>query len=583
MIPGTNKQASVSHRNLSRDFRSINIEELWAHDQRHVSNTGSRGSAYCSSLLGPGRGSEATSISCIEDCTEGKNEVKVVLEDTTQGMTDAQKTGGLGCISLLAVYSGLSWKDSLVMLNWRLQAAYAEKYESSTNATDAKNSSSVQPAAMRGDVSEEFFETITQEAAVPEAISERAVAKEVVEERSTGFLEHEHCSSIPTLDGSNSSEDHSESLINSQKTNVSVPAPESPVSESASSSRSSPRPPGDIYFGLDWTGSPKIPNRNLQNDCEKNDAGCTETFPINTGSPQINFHAEDPPAFPPRLPIYSPGLPIPTPGVSPQFDSMVQQPSLQYKQEGYPMREPSWGPYPYFSQLQRSIPHHLFCPSAAHAAACGGIFTDPRTIAAIDYTVYHSALSMFENFRRQYLAMEGGSGIDIEPATPASVMLDSSTQAPTEPVQNALGLKKTSTASPQTEIIEIASTRDFGTRTHVLEDIDTNKTLGSRAQILAIKTSSIGTSTKIGGLPVHSHPVTEAESQPQPRPIKKRRYKKKAKSQVSEVGPPPPPCPTLPTVPCKVLSIHGQTTTSIATEKVKKNLIRTIHPTSYMN
>ena len=638
MVAGTNKQANASHESFSQNLRSVNIQDLWSHDQRHVSNTGSRGLAYCSSPLGPGGGGLATSASSIENCARGANEIEVV-ERTTQSITGAQKTGDCGRGSFLAVYCGLDWNNSLSMLNWRLQEAYAEKEQSTIIATGAATSSSVFSTAMPSDL--------------PEAIPEEIIAEEAVEMEAISPLELEPCYSTPSSDGPNGNDGGSEG-INPQKVSVSIPPPENRPSESAPSAP----PLEDIYHGLGWAGCLKVLNRSLQEAYEKNDTGNPNDSPIDTTRPQMNFYAQDPPVLPRSLP---PGLPL---SISDLFSSpnpRAQQPSLHYQQEAYPTHEPNWGPYPY-SPLQRGqVPHHLFCPSAAHAITCGGIFVDPRAVAAIDHVVYNSAMSMFENFRRQFLAMEGrpnvgwwsvqgsergvtrtlssevndptlfghtpeegGANREMDkapheetheevtkqarvenrveawptmtiqktiinstgarPITTRSIMQGSGTQADeadAEAVRDQLGVKETLNSSSQTEVNEIASTRNFGVQINVPKVIPRNKAVNSSTQTASTKTRTIGTSTNTESLParVHSAP----ETQPQPPATKKRKHKKKnkAKTNTSEVAkppppPPPPPPPTPPprplfsTVACGSLSIPEQTITPIAIYRVEK-------------
>ena len=639
MVTGTNKQGNASHESFSQNLRSVNIQDLWSHDQRHVSNTGSR-LAYCSPPLGPGGGGLATSASSIENCARGANEVEVV-ERTTQSITGAQKTGDCGRGSFLAVYCGLDWNNSLAMLNWRLQEAYAEKEQSATIATGATTTSSVLSTAMPSDL--------------PEAIPEEIIAEEAVEMEDISPLELEPCYSTPS-DGPNGNDGGSEG-INPQKVSASSPPPENCPSGSAPSTP----PPEDIYRGLGWIGRLKVLNQSLREAYEKNDTGNPNDSPIDTTRPQMNFYAQDPPVLPRSLP---PGLPL---SISDLFSSpnpRAQQPSLHYQQEVYPTHEPNWGPYPY-SPLQRGqVPHHLFCPSAAHAIACGGIFVDPRAVAAIDHVVYNSAMLMFENFRRQFLAMEGrpnvgwrsvqgnergvtrtlssavndptvfchtpeegGANREIDrepheetheevtkqarvgnrveawptmtiqntitnstgarPITTRSTMQGSGTQADAEAVRDQLGVKETLNSSSQTEVTEIASTRNFGVQANVSKVIPRNKAVNSSTQTTSTKTRSIGTSTHAESLPprVHSAP----QIQPQLPATKKRKHRKnKPKINASEVAkpprpppppllsppppPPPPPCPLFSTVACGSLSIPEQTITPIAIYRVEKVL-----------
>ncbi|PUU74612.1 hypothetical protein B9Z19DRAFT_1133002 [Tuber borchii] len=632
MVTGTNKQANASHKSFSQNLRSVDIQDLWSHDQRHVSNTGSRGLAYCSPPLGPGGGGPATSASSIENCARGANEVEVV-ERTTQSITGAQKTGDCGRGSFLAVYCGLGWNDSLAMLNWRLQEAYAEKAQFATVATGATASSSVLSTAMPSDL--------------PEAIPEEIIAEEAVEMEAISPLELEPCYSTPSSDGPNGDDGGPEGN-NPQKASVSFPPPENSPSESAPSAPL----PEDIYNSLGWTGRLKVLNRSLQETYEKNDTDNPNNSPIDTTRPQINFYAQDPPVLPRSFP---PGLPLSISDLFSPPNTRTQQPSLHYQQEVYPTHEPNWGPYPYPPQQSGQVPHHLFCPSAAHAITCGGIFVDPRAVAAIDHVVYNSAMLMFENFRRQFLAMEGrhyvgwwpvqgsergvtrtlssavndptvfghtpeerganremgkapheetheevtrearvGNRVEASPTmtiqntftnstsarpvTTRSTMQGSSTQADTEAVRDQFSVKETLNASAQTKVTEIASTRNFGVQINDPKVIPRNKTVNSSTQTTSTKTRSIGTSTNAESLPARVHSAPETQSQPPATKKRKHKRKNKAKTNTSEVAkppppspppPPPPPRPLLSTVAYGPLSIPDQTITPIAIDRVE--------------
>jgi len=606
MVTGTNKQENVSHEILSQNLRSVNIQDLWAHDRRLVSNTGSRGLAYCSSPLGPGRGGTAVSASSIEDCTRGANEVEVIVEGTTPSMTGARETGGCGRGSFLAVYHGLDWNDSLAMLNWRLQEAYTERGQSTTASTGATASSSILPPAMASD----FLE----------AISEETIEEEAIEMEAISPLELESCYSNPSSDSLSDNDGDLEG-IDPQKISVPFPPPENRASEYAPSVP----PPENIYHCLGWTGRLKVLNQSLGKAYE-NDTG-NPNSPTNTARPQISFYAEDPPVLPHS---FLHGLPLFIPDPSSPPNPTIQ-PSLHYQQEVYPTREPNWGPYPCFPHQRPQVPHHLFCPSAAHAATCGGIFVDPRAVAAIDHVVYNSAMMMFENFRRQFLAMEGkpnvgwrpvcGGELDTAGATPTSTpgvndpvafgytpgegrasreidkepheeiheevnkemevgnkvearpaapigntttnsidaqsiiarpaMQDSSTQTSTEAVQDRLGITETLNASSQTEVIEITSTRNFGVQTDVPKIIPRNKAVGSSTQTAPTKAGSIDTSTNAESLPAGVHPAPETQPQSPSTKKRKHRRKKKARSNTFEIAnsPPPPPPPPPPQQP----------------------------------
>ncbi|KAG0125704.1 hypothetical protein HOY82DRAFT_542999 [Tuber indicum] len=612
MATGANKQANTFHETPSQNLRSINIQDLWSHDQRHVKNTGNGGFSYCSPPLGTGRGSQGTSTSSTEDRTKGTNEVEVAIGGTVQSVTSAQGTGDSGCNSFLAIYHGLDWDESLAMLNWRLQEACAGKAESATITTGATTSPTVGPEV------------------------------ESVEKRVINPLELEPCYQFRYSDSSGYMKRGSEGN-NSQQADVSVPALKNLASESASAAP----PTGNIYHGLSWTDRLKMLNRNLQEAYEKTDIGNPNTPPTNTTRPQINFFAEDSPI---SSPLHPPGLQLFTPEIPPPPNFMTQQPPLGDQQQVYPAHDANWGPYPPFSQQNPQIPYHLFCPSAAHAISCGGFFVDPRAVTAIDHIVYNSAMLMFENFRRQFLAMEGKSnlgwwpvqdsgfdargvtqtptwavnnpvasgdnlgrgeakegmneephgeidggsgwemrigtevearpavvaydttpmGIDTQPITPRLGMQDPGSQVDTELFQNQLSVTKTSTSSSQTDIIETPSTRDFGCQAYIPEP-----TIASSAQTAPTKTSSTGTSTNAKDPPAQIHSVPE--TQPPPPATKKYKYKRKsrAKRNTSDAVPPPrlpspPPRPLFSTTTCESLSSSKQTITSITIEKVNE-------------
>jgi len=602
MNTGTNKQENASHESLTQNLRSVNIQDLWSYDQRFVSNTGSRGLAYCPSPLGPGRRNPPASAPSIEDCARGANEIEVVVEGATQSMTSARETGSCGHDSFFAIYGGLDWNDSLAMLNWRLQETYAEG-QSATVSTGATTSPSALSPAMPSDV--------------PETIPEEAIAEGAVEIEAISPLELEPCYSNPFSDGPRDSIGDSGG-VNPQKARIPFP----PLGNYISESTPSAPPPENIYRDLSWTGRLKVLNQSLGKAYEKNGTG-NPNPPSNTTRPQINFYAGDPPMLP--HPLHH-GLPLFIPDPSSQPTPATQQPSLHYRQEVYPTHEPNWGPYPCLPHQGPQVPPHLFCPSAAHAITCGGIFVDPRAVAAIDHVVYNSAMMMFENFRRQFLAMEGkpnvgcqpvrggeldtrgsiltstsgvndpavfghipgeggaSGGVDKQPheeihggvekeievgnnveawsagpiqdTTTSSIgdrpitarlaMQDSNTQASIEAVQDRSSITESLSTSSQTEVIEITSTRNFGVQTNIPKTIPRNKAIGSSTQTTSIKTSSIGTSTDAESLLARVHPAPE--TQPQSPAIKKRKYKKKkkAKTNTSEIAqplPPPPPPP----------------------------------------
>ncbi|CUS06890.1 unnamed protein product [Tuber aestivum] len=625
MAINTNNQASPSHEIPSQNLRSINIQDLWSHDKRRVNRSGRRGLVYGSSPLRPGRSSPEIPTSSIGYWIEGTNEVEVVIEGTTQNGTGTPGTGDFSHNSFIAVYRGLDWRDSLAMLNWRLQGVYAERDESSTIATNT-TFSSIQSDAMAS--------------GIPEDIVEETIAEEAVGKKAISSLELEPCYSILPSVSLNDKDRDSEG-INSQKPNVSIPTIENPTSEPASSAPH----PENIYHGLSWAERLKVLNQNLR-EAYKNDAGNINTS-ANKARPQINFYAEDPPILPRS---YPPGLFIPP--VPPPPTPMTQGSSLGCQQQVCPTYEPNWGPYPYFSEQKPQIPHHLFCPSASHAATCGGIFVDPRAVAAIDHVVYNSAMVMFENFRRQYLAMEGksnvgwwpvhGSGLDARGAThspawavngpgvsgdssaegeatrgmgeeprdesygeankeakvgaqnttatgtnaqtiiPRLSVRDSSIQVCPEPAQDQLIVTETSTASSQTEAIEIASTRSFGVQTEDPEVTATSETISSSAQITSTKISSIDISTDVEDLPAQTHSAPETQPQPPATRKHKHRKKNKAKMNISNTEPhphpqPPPPQPHFSTLPCESPGTLEQTTASIAIEKVKTPLEPLIH------